>query len=246
MDKLIFTSMGGAAQNLQAQAIHAHNLANIDTVGFKADLQRYQSVEMTGPGFDVRTFSVDQTASSSFETGPMITTGRNLDLAIQGEGWFAVQDATGAEAFTRAGELFVDEFGFVKTKSGHNLMGNAGPIILPEYENLLVGSDGVISVQGLGQTPDALTEVDRIKLVNPPLDSIEKRLDGLFQRRDGALEVPAFEVRVATGVLEGSNVSAVGEMMGILEAARQFELQVKMMKKAEEMDQASNQLLRLN
>lgn len=246
MDKLIFTSMSGAKQNFMNQSIHAHNLANIDTIGFKADLQRYKSIEVEGAGFEVRTYALDESVGSDFQPGPMMTTGRDLDIAIQGEGWLVVQDPSGKEAFTRAGELFVDTLGFVKTKSGLTLMGNAGPVILPPYESLVIGSDGVISVRGLGQTPQTLTQVDRLKLVNPPLESLIKRSDGLFERMDGQYEPPAFAIRVSTGVLEGANVNAVGEMLGVLEASRHFELQVKMMKKAEELDQSSSQLLRLN
>lgn len=245
MDKMLYLSMTGAAQSMAAQNIHANNLANVDTVGFKADYAQAISFPVHGDTFPSRVYALSESAGVDYEQGSLISTGRDLDIAIEGEGWLAVTDAQGNEAFTRSGELFVEASGFVKTRTGLNVMGNAGPLILPEFEKIEIGADGTVSVRALGQGPEGLAAVDRIKLVNPDLSDLQKGADGLFRRKDGLVEPPEASVRVVTGALEGSNVNAVESMLAVLSAARSFEMQVKMMNKAEEMDQASARLLHL-
>lgn len=246
MDKLLYIAMSGAKQTMLAQNTHSNNLANVDTNGFKADLAQARSMPVFGEHFPSRVYSMTERPGVNYTEGNHISTGRELDVTVLAEGWLTVQDDAGGEAFTRAGNLRVDEVGFVRTQSGQIVMGNAGPLILPEFEKLEIGVDGVVSVRGLGQGPEGLVEVDQLKLVNPPLDQIEKGLDGLFRRTDGVIEPPDFNVRVMTGMLEGSNVNAVHSMIGIVNLQRQFELQVKLMDKAETMDQATSQLLKMN
>lgn len=246
MDKLLYIAMSGAKQTMLAQNTHSNNLANVDTNGFKADLAQARSMPVFGEHFPSRVYSMTERPGVNYAEGNHISTGRELDVTVLAQGWLTVQDDTGGEAFTRAGNLRVDEVGFVRTQSGQIVMGNAGPLILPEFEKLEIGVDGVVSVRGLGQGPEGLVEVDQLKLVNPPLDQIEKGLDGLFRRTDGVIEPPDLNVRVMTGMLEGSNVNAVHSMIGIVNLQRQFELQVKLMDKAETMDQATSQLLKMS
>jgi flagellar basal-body rod protein FlgF len=169
-----------------------------------------------------------------------------MDVAINGAGFIAVIGPDGTEAYTRAGNLEVDTNGVLRTANGLAVIGNAGQIALPPFEKLSVGTDGSVSLVALGQGPEALVEADRIKLVNPPLQDLEKGSDGLYRRRDDQVAPPAAEVRLVSGVLEGSNVNAINEFTQILSLSRQYEMQVKLMKDVEQNSEASAQLLRIS
>jgi flagellar basal-body rod protein FlgF len=243
MDKFLYVAMSGAKQTMLAQRVHSHNLANVSTTGFKADLAQARSMQVFGQHHPSRVYAMTENPGVNFESGHIMTTHRDLDVSVQGEGWLTVLDNEGNEAFTRSGELMVDTNGLVKTQSGHIVMGNAGPLTLPQYEKLEMGVDGTVSVQALGQGPESLTEVDRIKLVNPDTDALKKGVDGLFRRKDGEFEPPDGAVRIQTGALEASNVNPVESMMQIMSLSRQFEMQVKLLKQAEALDESSARLL---
>jgi len=245
MDRFLYVAMSGAKQSMLAQNVHAHNLANVSTTGFKADLAQARSMPVFGGQFPTRVYSMTESPGVNLSNGPMIPTNRDLDLAVQGDGWITVLDSEGNEAFTRAGEMIVDPNGVVKTRNGRTVMGNAGPLTLPPYEKLSVGVDGTVTVQSLGQGPETLTEVDRIKLVNPDYRDLTKGVDGLFRRKDGLVEPADGLVRIQKGVLEGSNTNPVESMMEIMTLSRHFELQMKLITKAEELDENSARLLQV-
>src|ERR1700759_697781 len=180
MDKLLYVAMSGAKETLRAQAANNHNLANASTTGFKADLSAFQARAITGPGYDSRVYATDSTLGWDHGVGSLEETGKPLDVAIHGDGFFAVQDATGNEAYTRAGDLHIDPTGQLLTATGLPVMGDNGPISVPPHSSIAVGGDGTISIVPLGQTPNTVSIVGRIKLVNPSLDSIQRSNDGLF------------------------------------------------------------------
>jgi len=244
MDKLLYVAMTGASQMMNAQSTHANNLANVDTQGFKADFVQARSQPLYGETFATRVFSQAEQPGTDFASGPMQQTNNPLDMAIKGEGFFTVLDEQGEEAFTREGSFFVDVNGFMRNNKGQIAMGNAGPMIIPPYETLEIGVDGSVSIRPLGQDATALVEIDRLKMVNPELEQIEKSQDGLFRRKDQDFEPPAAGVRVQSGFTEGSNVNPVHSLLSIMSLSRQFELSMKVMSQAETMDQASSQLLR--
>lgn len=239
--------MTGAKHNMLAQANRANNLANINTTGFRADFEQSRSMGVYyGSGQPTRAYALTESPAADFASGPMINTGNELDVAIQGNGFIAVQAPDGSEAYTRAGNLTIDTAGMLRTANGLPVMGAAGPIAVPEHEKLQVGADGTLSMVGLGQGPEAMVEVGRIKLVNPELQNLEKGDDGLFRQRDGLDAPAAFDVTLRSGMLEGSNVNAVAEFTQIMSLARQYEMQVKLMKTAEENSAASAQLLQMS
>lgn len=244
MDRLLYISMTGAAQSMRAQQTISHNLANVSTTGFQADLDAYKSLALKGDGFDSRVYNQHYRSGVDSQKGSMLSTGRELDAAIQGEGLFAVQAKDGSEAYTRAGDFRVDQNGFLTTGTGLLVLGEGGPVSIPPYQKLDIASDGSISVIALGQTADSVTIVDRIKLVKPELDQIVKRNDGLLGLKDGVIAEPDAAVRLVAGTLESSNVNAVSELVNLLDNSRQFELHVKMMKVAEETDESSTKLMR--
>lgn len=243
MDKLLYVSMSGASQNMAQQNIQANNLANVDTDAFKADFAQARSMPVFADHFPTRVYAMTENPGVDYSEGRQIQTGRELDIAIQGEGWLTVLDENGEEAFTRSGNLTVEEDGTVRTQRGHTIVGTGGLLILPEFEKIEIATDGVISIRALGQGPEGLAEVAQFKLVNPNTDELQKGKDGLFRRKDGEFEPPDINVTVQNGMLEGSNVNAVDALMQIISLQKQFEMQVKMMGKAEAMDESSARLL---
>lgn len=246
MDKSLFISMSGASQNMLAQRAHANNLANVSTTGFRRDFEQARSMPVFGETLPTRAYAMTERPGTDMSSGSMMETGRDMDLAVEGDGWIAVQAPDGTEAYTRAGSLNIDAFGLLRTSSGLQVLGNAGPVALPPADKVEIGQDGTISIRALGEAPNVLAEVDRIKLVNPDPAALRKGEDGLM-RVPGGLEQPADgAVRIATGFLESSNVNAVEEMTAMLSLARQFELHIKMMRSAEENSTTTNRLLQLS
>ena len=247
MDRALYIAMSGAKNNMMAQTIRANNMANLNTSGFKADFEQSRSMGVYyGDGQPTRAYALTETPAANFESGPMQTTGNPMDVAIQGDGFIAVQAPDGSEAYTRAGNLAIDASGTLRTANGLAVIGNSGPISLPPLDKVEVGSDGAISIIALGQTAETMVESNRIKLVKPDLKNLEKSTDGLFRQRDGLTATAEASVRVAGGVLEGSNVSAMSEFTQILTLARQFDMQLKLMKTTEDNAAASAQLLQMS
>ncbi len=246
MDRMVYVAMTGAREAQVAQAVTNHNLANASTVGFRAQLAGAMPVPITGPGHaQARTYSVTAGGATDFTPGALIATGRDLDVAVEGVGWIAVQAADGSEAYTRAGDLRVDAFGILTNGSGHPIMGDGGPIALPPYESLEIGGDGTISIRPLGQEATGMAVVERIRLVNPSDADMVRGEDGLMRLANGGAAEMDAGVRLVSGMLEGSNVNVVGALVEMIQQARSFELHVKMMSAAEDNDRASANLMRL-
>lgn len=246
MDRLLYIAMSGAKENMNGISVRANNLANTGTVGFKADFEQARSMQAFGAGLPTRVFALTESPGQNFDSGAVIITERELDIAIQGDGWFAVQDKNGNEAYTRAGNLQITATGMLMTAGGLPVMGDDGPLQLPvPLAKMEIGIDGTVSARAQGAPANVLEEVGRIKLVKPDYVDLKKGNDGLFRRKDGQLAEASAEVTLLNGAYEGSNVNAVGEMTTMISLQRQFELQVKMMKQAEKMDQQQNQLLRI-
>jgi flagellar basal-body rod protein FlgF len=241
MDRLIYTALSGARASLQRQDILAHNLANVSTTGFRAEMQAFRAVPIRGDGASTRAFAAETTLGMDTRPGPIQTTGRALDVAAQGNAWFAVQALDGTEAYTRAGAFQVDAEGQLVTPQGLPVLGDGGPITLPLNAQVEVGLDGTITTTvGAGRPQQA----GRLKLVTPE-DGLTRGDDGLFRSAQGDLPAdPA--ARVQPGALEGSNVSAVETMVAMISAARQFEQQMKALKSAEEREQGAAKLLAPN
>lgn len=245
MDRLLYVAMTGASETMRAQTANNHNLANANTVGFRADLAAFQARAVAGDGHASRVYATASTTGFDDTAGNMMTTGRDLDVAVQGQGYIAVQGFDGREAYTRAGDLRVDAAGQLRTGTGLAVMGEGGPLAVPPHSSLLVGVDGTLSIVPLGQGPETRAQVGRIKLVNPATADVEKGADGLFRLRDGSDAPADAAVRLGSGVLESSNVNVADAMVNMIELARRFELQVRAMRTAEQNGEASARLLSL-
>jgi flagellar basal-body rod protein FlgF len=213
MDKSLYIAMSGAKQTLLAQTANANNLAHTQTSGFKADLEQFRSMPVFGSGFPSRVYAMTERPGTDFSPGAMQTTGRELDVAIDGDGWIAVQGKEGKEAYTRAGDLRITPEGLLQNGSGVQILGQDGPIAIPPAQKLEIGKDGTISIIPLGSNAASMVVLDRIKLVKPPMDNLEKRNDGLMYVKDGSTQEASAEVNLVQGSLEGSNVNAVSAMV---------------------------------
>jgi len=245
MDRFLYVSMTGAKETLRAQASNNHNLANASTTGFRADMSAMQSRAVAGTGFASRVYATDSTTGWDRTSGAMQATGHDLDIAVQGEGWIAIQGKDGQEAYTRAGDLRVDPSGMLLNGAGHPVLADGGPITVPAHSAVAVAGDGTISIVPVGQGPETMATVGRIKLVNPPADSMVRGEDGLFRTNSGIPAPADASVHVSSGALESSNINVADAMVNMIELSRLFDLQVKAMRTAEENGQSSAQLLRI-
>jgi flagellar basal-body rod protein FlgF len=242
---MLYVAMTGAKETLRAQGVNNHNLANVSTNGFRADLAAFQSRAVDGTGYASRVYATNGTVGWDDTSGALLTTGRDLDVAVNGQGFIAVMGPDGREAYTRAGNLQVDPTGQLMTATGRPVLGDGGPINIPPYSSIFFARDGSISIVAQGQTPDTTATVGRIKLVNPATEAVERGEDGLFRMKDGSDAPAEAAVQLSSGVLEASNVNAAAAMVNMIELARQFEMQVKAIRTAEENGAAAAQLLRM-
>jgi flagellar basal-body rod protein FlgF len=244
MDRMLYVAMTGAKETLLAQGAVNHNMANASTTGFLADLQQFRSMPVFGAGHPTRVYAMSERPETDRTPGTMDRTGRDLDVAVKGGGWIAVQGPDGREAYTRRGDLEVDVNGRLTNGEGLPVMGNSGPIALPPFDKIEIGADGTVSIRPKGELGDALAQVDRIRLVKTPEGGLQKGLDGLMRPKDGQPLPADADQRLVNGALVASNVDMVGEMVHMIELSRRFELQVQMMKTAEQTASSSSTLLR--
>lgn len=235
MDRCLYVAMNGAKQTLLAQTANANNLANTQTTGFKSDFEQFRAMPAFGPGYPARVYAMTERPGSDFSAGTLQTTGRDLDVAIDGHGWMAVSGKDGSEAYSRAGDLRITPEGLLQNGAGLSILGESGkPIVIPPAQKMEIGSDGTITIVPQGTNPTNAAVVDRIKLVNPDINNLEKLEDGLMHAKQGGALPANANVSLVQGSLESSNVNAMSAMVEMIELARNFELQTKVMKNVDE------------
>ncbi len=245
MDRLIYTAMTGASQVLEQQAAVTQNLANVNTTGFRATLDTFRAVPLVGEGLPTRTFVADSTAGTNFSPAAIQQTGNPLDVAVQGDGWIAVQGADGKEAYTRNGSLQVSPNGLLQTRSGLNVLSINGPITIPPDTEVTIAQDGTISTVPSGSNLSSVSVVGTIKLVNPPTGQLERGADGLFRMQNGT-EAPAdANTQIVSGSLEGSNADPIKAMVDMISLARKFDMQMKMLQSADSNAQQATSIMSL-
>jgi len=247
MDKVLYVAMTGARDNMFAQQVHANNLANATTTGFKADLEQARAMRVIGEGIPSRVYSMSERPATNTDTGTLISTGRNLDIAVQGDNWIAVRASDGSERYTRSGELNINTAGQLITGSGIPVIGNAGaPVVVPPAEQVTIGNDGSVTIRPLGSPADELVLIDQIKIVSDSDRVLWKGDDGLM-RTDNLAPLPASQnAQLRSGYLESSNVNAVAELTSMISLSRQFEMQVKIMSNADENAQTASRILQMS
>jgi len=248
MDRALYIGMTGAKQAMRSQSVSSNNLANVNTTGFRKDFNNFISLEIAGAGHKSRANVVANGRVSDFTPGQMVQTGRDLDIAVKGEGFIAIQREDGTEGLTRTGSFKITENGLLMNSEGFPVVGNdGGPIAIPPADKIQIGEDGTISILPTGQQVTNLAVIDRIKLVNPSIKDVEKNTDGTFILKDSDQTLgPDAAVRIVSGFVESSNVNGVQEMVKMISSARLFEAQVKIMSTVKENDSASSKLLRMS
>ncbi len=245
MDRMIYVAMTGAKHTLEQQAVVANNLANVSTTGYRAAASAFRAVPVQGEGMPTRAFVVSSTPGANFASGPLQGTGRELDVALQGPGWIAVQMENGSEAYTRNGSLQVGPNGMLQTRGGLNVLGESGPISVPPDSTISIARQGTVSVVSAVPPPNTVNAIGRIKLVNPDEKLMVRGDDGLFRMVNGASVQADPNVALVSGTLEGSNVSVVEEMISMISLARQFDLQMQLLSNAQKNAAQASQILNL-
>ncbi|MEO6698780.1 MAG: flagellar basal body rod protein FlgF [Paraperlucidibaca sp.] len=246
MDRMLYLGMTGAKHTQMAQTVTINNLANANTPGFRGDFQTLLSDEIKGGGqFNTRINSMGADRASSMAHGTMVATGRELDIAIEGDGWLAVQGSNGKEGYSRRGDLQISAEGLLTNGAGQPLLGDGGPITLPPYQSLTLGNDGTISIVPMGSGPETTVALGRIKLVTLDESQVIKGDDGLMRQKDGVPGEVTTTSRLQSGSLESSNVSAVESLVSMIDLSRQYEMQVRMMQTAKDMSDSGTRMIRM-
>ena len=245
MDRLAYAAVAALRGAMARQAATANNLANANTVGFRADMSAAQTIWEQGGGLGSRALASEATLAADMREGAVSQTGRPLDVAMQKDALIAVQADDGEEAYTRRGDLKITETGLLINGDGVPVQGEGGPITLPDYDSISIDAQGMISIVPAGGDPKSPQEVDRIKLVSATGSKIVKGLDGLFRVRGGGALPSDPDARITGGALEGSNVNASQALVEMIEASRSWETQVKMLATAKEIDTDAAGLMRL-
>lgn len=246
MDRSIYVAMTGATQMMRAQTEVAHNLANADTVGFKAQMSAFQPLQVLGDGMATRINGVAQGTGWDMRSGAQTDTGNALDVAVQGAGWLSVQAPDGGEAYTRAGQLQLTADGALTDARGNPVLGDGGPITIPQSSQILIGADGTISAVPMGQGPETVSVVGKLKLVNPPADQLQPGNDGLMHLNGGGVAQADDAVTVKSGSIEMSNVNPSQTLVQMIQLSRQYELQVKAIRTADDNAQSASRLLQVS
>ena len=243
MDRLIYIAMTGAQQAFHRQAVTSNNLANASTAGYKAETSAYRTAQVSGSGLPARAYAIDTTQGADLAAGAIQRTGRDLDAAIEGDGFFAVQGLDGTEAYTRGGSFRVSADGELQVRGGLAVLGEGGPISIPQDSRITIAPDGTISAVDLGQSAANVVSVGRLKLVNPEKNDLVRGNDGLFRTRGGNPADADLNVAVVAGALEDSNVNPVATMVDMINLSRQFDLHMKLLQTVDGNAQKANQLL---
>jgi len=245
MDRLIYSSLAAMRGAMSRQATIGNNLANVNTTGFRGEITHAQAMWLSGKGLDTRATVSGEVAGADMSAGAVSATGRELDVAIDGDAMLAVQAADGSEVYTRRGDLKMSDTGLLTTGDDKPVLGDGGPITLPPYDSLSIGKDGTISIIPVGGRPQDALVVDRLKLVSAKGSTIAKGLDGLFRQTSGGTLPADPDASLTAGSLEGSNVNASSALIDMIDASRSWETQVKMLTTAQDMDKSAADLMRL-
>ncbi|MBS0504489.1 MAG: flagellar basal body rod protein FlgF [Proteobacteria bacterium] len=245
MDRLVYTAYSGLRGRMAAQASIANNMANASTVGFRADSFNMEQLAVKGTGFDGRSLMSEEVVDANRKGGAVVNTGRDLDVAIDGDAWMAVQASDGEEAYTRRGDLTIAPSGVLQTGDGFPVIGNSGPITIPPAAKVTIGPDGSILVVPPGGELDKPQVVDRLKLVDPKGSTTLKGMDNLLRVKDGGTLPANLDATVKAGSLEQSNVNVTETLIQMIENQRSYEIQAKMLNTAKDLDEGGASLMRM-
>lgn len=243
-DRALYVAMTGASASLKTQASVSHNLANADTVGFQATLSGTTAAPVQGAGHASRVTARHATLGVSDARGALVNTGNALDIALHADRWLAVQDANGGVAYTRAGNLQLSPNGVLTTAGGRPVLGADGaPLTIPPNQSLDIAADGTISIVPQGQPASTIAEAGRLGVVQARTADLVRGDDGLMRTIPGQAPPPAAGPSLLSGVVEDSNVEATSMLVQMIQTARSFEMQVRVLQSVDENARTANSLL---
>jgi len=245
MDKLVYTAATGLRAHMQAQAAIANNMANASTIGFRAEKVNFNSLLLKGAGFDSRQPASENVTDFDRSAGAVTTTGRNLDVAIPGDQWMAVQANDGNEGYTRRGDLNISATGVLETGDGFPVMGSGGPITVPPATSVSIAQDGTISIIPVGGDAKNPQVIDRIKFASAQGSQTVKGLDNLIHVQGGGILPTDENAKCISGALEQSNVNMTQSLVDMIENQRSYEVQANLMKSAKDMDESAASVMRM-
>jgi len=242
--------MTGATATTQQLAVTSNNLANSLTPGFREVISAFRAVPLkgdgepfTGNGADTRVFAVETTPGSNFTGGQIQTTSNPLDVAIKGDGFFAVRRPDGKEAYTRAGKFMVNDQGILSVGKEIPVVGEGGSITIPTGSTMNIAEDGSVYTQIPGT--QYLNQVGRLKLVNPNTNNLVRGDDGLFDL-PGEQAAADQRVKVVQGAFELSNVNPTMAMVQMITQNRLFDLNTRSITLADQNSKSATTLLSLS
>ena len=246
MDRLIYTAVSGMSASMARQRMIASNMANAQTIGFRAELMQAMPITITGDGLDVRALTDAQVRGASMKEGSITRTGRLLDIAMQGDVMLAVQAMDGSEAYTRRGDLSVTASGVLQNGDGLPVIGEGGPVTVPSGSLVSISPDGGVMVSDPALPDEPAQRVAQLKLASTSGTDIGKGLDGLFRVPGGGILPLDQDAELISGALEQSNVVPSQVLVEMVEAQRLFDIRTKVISTARELDEGSARLMRIS
>lgn len=245
MDRMIHLNLRAMQGVLNRQTAIAHNMANADTTGFKAEIVSAQAQYLKGEGLQSRASVNEYVLTADLNPGAIKETGRPLDIALGGQSMLTVQAPNGDEAYTRRGDLIMTESGLVTTGDGHPVLGEGGPLTLPPADSVRIAEDGGVWVVPRGGDVNQPQQVDRLRIGNAKGSEVVKGEDTLFRVKNGGVLPLDPDARLRSGALEGSNVNMTEALVDMIETSRAYEAQVKLLTTAKEMDDGGASVMQL-
>jgi len=246
MDRLVYTAVSGMNASMMRERMIASNMANAQTIGFKAEVMRAETVTLDGPQLDVRAMNRSEVKGANMKEGSVVQTGRPMDVAMTGKTMLAVQSVGGQEAYTRRGDLSVSTTGVVENGEGLPVLGENGPLMVPPGAMVSISQDGSVMVRDPAVPEQAPQKIDRLKLVSTQGSNLEKDLAGVFRVPGGGVLPMDEDAHVIPESVEQSNVNSSEVLVDMIEAQRLFDLRTKLVSTAKEPDEGSSKLMRLD
>lgn len=246
MDRLVYTAVSGMNASMMRERMTASNMANSQTIGFKAEVMRAETVTLDGPQLDVRAMNRSEVKGANMKEGAIIATGRPLDVAMTGNTMLAVQSIDGQEAYTRRGDLSISTTGVVENGEGLPVLGEGGPLMVPPGSTVSISQDGSVMVRDPSTPEQEPQKIDRLKLVSTAGSQLEKDLAGVFRVPGGGVLPVDDNAKVIPESVEQSNVNSSEVLVDMIESQRLFDLRTKLVSTAKELDEGSSKLMRLD
>lgn len=245
MDRLIYTAVTGMNASMNRQRVIANNMANAQTIGFRAETMQFEPMTLKGPQLEVRAMVSGEVQGADMKGGALVQTGRELDVAVSGNVMLTVQARDGGEGYTRRGDLIVSATGVLENGEGYPLIGESGPVTVPTGARIAIAPDGAVIATNPEAPDQPPVQVARLKLASFAGSTIRKDTDGLFRVPGGGVLPADGNAKVTAGALEQSNVNTSEVLVEMIEAQRLFDMRTKLIATARDLDEGGARLMQI-